>query len=386
MSNKTISINPNLFSVKGSKTKKNTKDKPEKIKPLISPNVLKNKLLSRIKEHKNRENEKTPDKKKEPTTQKTSDASAYTDEFNTSINYLQTLSTHKKNIENKMKKEKRKEELERKTVKNYSSINEPYQHVNIELPEELQEDIVPINTPQMIFHPQPPIILNTSNKGDVPYGILKGGSKPTYRQWTRTNRKEDVIVKDIINPSNTEKSEREMRLMKLREKIKIKQAEEEVKKQPVAILPNEDKPSVPIFNYNNFSQPSIFKPILSPTPTPVNSLINDNEQIIAIKKITKKTIKRKYTLGRSKIKRSVAVLIKDRGTRKKIINAQKELKQKPINEIKTHLREHNLIKAGSNAPNDVLRKIYESAMLSGEITNSNAETLLHNFSKVEQEL
>ena len=385
MSNKTISINPNLFSVKGSKTKKNTKDKPEKIKPLISPNVLKNKLLSRIKEHKNRENEKTTDKKKELTPQKTSDASAYTDEFNTSINYLQTLSVHKKNIENKMKKEKRKEELERKTVKNYSSINEPYQHVNIELPEELQEDIVPINTQQMIFHPQPPIILNTLNKGDVPYGILKGGAKPTYRQWTRTNRNEDVIVNDI-NPSTNEKSEREMRLMKLREKIKIKQAEEEIKKRPVAILPNEDKPDDPIFKYNDIPQPSIIKPIASPTSTPVNSLINDNEQIIAIKKITRKTIKRTYTLGRSKVKRSVAVLIKDRGTRKKIINAQKELKQKPINEIKSRLRDQNLIKAGSNAPNDVLRKIYESALLSGEITNSNAETLLHNFSRVEKEL
>ena len=41
MSNKTISINPNILSVKDSKTKKNTKDKPEKIKPLIPPNVLK---------------------------------------------------------------------------------------------------------------------------------------------------------------------------------------------------------------------------------------------------------------------------------------------------------------------------------------------------------
>ena len=386
MSNKTISINPNLFSAKGSKTKKSTKDKPAKIKPLISPNVLKNKLLSRIKEHKNRENEKKTDKKKEPNAQTTSDASAYTDEFNTSINYLQTLSTHKKKIENKMKNEKRKEEIERKTVKNYSSINEPYQHVNIELPEELQEDIVPINTQQMIIQPQPSIILNTLNKGDVPYGILKGGSKPTYRQWTRTNRKEDVIVNDIINPSTTEKSEREMRLMKLREKIKIKQAEEEIKKRPVAILPNVDNTTDPIFKYNDIPQPSNIKPIATPTPTPLNYLIKDNEQIIAIKKITKKTIKRKYTLGRSKIKRSVAVLIKDRGTRKKIIGAQKELKQKPINEIKTHLREHNLIKVGSNAPNDVLRKIYESAMLSGEISNSNAETLLHNFSKVEKEL
>ena len=44
MSNKTISINPGLFSVGGSKTKKN-RDKKQlpSVKPLISPSVLKNK-------------------------------------------------------------------------------------------------------------------------------------------------------------------------------------------------------------------------------------------------------------------------------------------------------------------------------------------------------
>ena len=378
MSNKTISINPGLFSVGGSKTKKN-RDKKQlpSVKPLISPSVLKNKLLKRIKEHKQRETENLENNKRtlsvpQEKNEKINEISSYSDEFSDSINYLQTLSNQKKinneKINYEKQKQKRREELERKTIKNFQPINNSIsqQIVNVDLPEELRQPLINVTTENFISDNNP-IRINDQ----VPYGVLKGGFKPTYRDWNKTQRSNVVFNPNsalIIEGSmfNKEKSERENRLNNLREKLKFKHLEETNKINDDIMM----------------TQNLIQKPIVPNVP----EIKDFNEEIIAIKKITTKTTKRKYTLGRSKIKKSVSVLIKDRGTRKKILNAQKELKRKPINDVKIYLRDHNLIKIGSNAPNDVIRKLYESAMLSGEITNSNAETLLHNFSKDDKEL
>ena len=386
MSNKTISINPSLFSVGGSKTKKNREKNSKPISvPLISPSVLKNKLLKRIKEHKqketqNLENNKTRLSKSEdiPKTPN-NELLNFSDEFTDSINYLQTLSKQRNIDEEKRNsivlKQKQKEELDRKTIRNYHSLGGENltqgTMINIDLPEELIQPVIPISNET--FH--------INIKDDVPYGVLKGGQKPSYREWTRTQRNNIVTNPNaslIIEGGNlsSEKTARENRLNMLKQKIKNKT--EEINTDPLITQnlikkPNELQISQPI------SQPSL-QPSLQPNEP------QNGGKLIATKHITKKTIKRKYTLGRSKIKKTVSVLIKDRGTRKMIINAQKDLKRKNINDIKSYLREHNLIKIGSNAPNDVLRNLYESAMLSGEITNSNSHILLHNFSKEDKEL
>jgi hypothetical protein len=417
MSNKTISINPSLFSVGGSKTKKNREKKPKPTAvPLISPNVLKNKLLKRIKEHKQKETQDLANNKRkldnvtnvEPVKKFENEMLKFNDEFTDSINYLQTLSKQKKLDAEKKNheelKQRKKEDLERRTIRNYHDLNiSP--SVNIDLPEELIQPTImepfKINPPQKL--------------DDVPYGVLKGGLKPSYKEWARTQRnnivtnpKASLVIQGGIN---SQQNFRENRLNLLRQKIKNKNEEtkidpilsENLIKKPQQVSQFITTPTTTITTptttittpTTTITTPTttITTPtttITTPTTTaitvPTSIPLQTGGKIIGTKHITKKTIKRKYTLGRSNIKKTVSVLIKDRGTRKKVLTAQKDLKRKNINDIKLYLREHNLIKIGSNAPNDVLRKLYESAMLSGEITNSNAETLLHNLSKENKEL
>ena len=96
-----------------------------------------------------------------------------------------------------------------------------------------------------------------------------------------------------------------------------------------------------------------------------------------------RTIKRKYQLGKNGKK--IGVLLKDNKTRKKIKNEIQDLKQQSIKEVRKFLQERNMIKAGSIAPNNVLRKMYEDMYLSGNIENKNSDNLLHNFVNKEED-
>ena len=97
------------------------------------------------------------------------------------------------------------------------------------------------------------------------------------------------------------------------------------------------------------------------------------------KQVKRKTIKKTYQLGRNKANNQLAVLIKNRDKNRKIMEEENILKRKPISEVKSYLYDKNMIRVGTNAPETVLRKMYETSILAGDITNRNPKVRLHNF-------
>ena len=238
---KTIQINPEIFNIGSRKNKTEKRKKHPGIAPLISPNIIKNKLLNRIKEHKIAENSNknndntsansnTNNNTKYP---KPNLVDKYSNEFNESLEYLQSLSKQKKKDE---ENERRKNYLLNKTVRNIipNSNTNTIPHVQLELPMEL------VNIPPPTI--ETPIIINKNNSqnnsqsnyssnykvdNELPYGCLKGGVKPTYRDLNKTRK-----VYEVTNPSATFNVqninlEREQRLNILKAKIKEKERERE---------------------------------------------------------------------------------------------------------------------------------------------------------------
>ena len=95
--------------------------------------------------------------------------------------------------------------------------------------------------------------------------------------------------------------------------------------------------------------------------------VTEYNKAITIKNKIKQTITKKYKLGNTPGGKVVGVLIKNSDTRRKIQEEHGVLRRESIVEIRKYLHDHGLIKVGSDAPPDVLRNIYESAKMTGEI-------------------
>jgi hypothetical protein len=396
LAKKTIQINPELFKISGGKTRKNREKKELIVNPNVTPSNLKNRFLKRIKEHKTGVTNMKP--KQSQMKQSSDVANTYTDEFYGALDYLSDLTKKQKVNEAKQRS------LNTRTLKHYNStpsLISTNPDISLELPPELQETK---------FVPQSDEVFNVNYKvtDDVPYGCLKNGKKKTYREWKQLSQPDKIDIPDIIRPPtppkknvgmkglqggemsidnsiiNTQKIlSREERLEDIKNKLKkIQDQETQIKQHSIDNFKKLEK---------NISTPLIQSPLeeleldrysggTNVNSSEIKDMIKERENNKdQNKKYLKKTIKRKFTLGKSDKLRRVSVLIKDRQTRKNIINAQKELKKTTITDIKKYLRQNGIIKIGSTCPADILRKTFESSVLAGEVTNTNKETLLHNF-------
>lgn len=371
---KTIQINPELFKLPSNKTRKREK-KELILNPIIAPNNLKNKLLRRIKEHKTLET----NKKNNTISANSATDDSFSDEFTGAIDYLSDLT----------KKKKVQKTLMTKTLKNPSLSSSP--PISLELPPELTENFINQIVPQNndIYN------VNYKVNDDVPYGCMKGGNKKTYREWKEIQKPSTpshIDIPDIIRPptppkrndtsSKTEEISRELKLEQIKNKLKLMQSEDVQQKQKK--LEDFKKLEKNYLSNGELNDLGNIDDEIKISHDNINNLIKEREQENKIKEdqnkqYLKKTIKKKFVLGKSNKLRQVSVLIKDKNTRKNILNTQKELKKTNINDVKKYLRQHGMIKVGSTCPVDILRKTFESAVLTGEVINTNKDVLLHNF-------
>ena len=347
MSNSNIRVvkyNEDIFKVPSKTQKRKKPDKPIKIKSekKTSNKSIRNNVLKEIRKHQ----EKKYSELLEDSTKVTNLADKFEDDFKDSLEFMEKIA--KKHKETKLNE----------TIKNHNASveNSFYTQDNT--------DLIPVNIDEhgekmsVLMHtnsPEPTPITTSSEPIQKPviapspsFGCLKNGSLPTYRAYHNKTVKSQEASVQAIAPSAL---------------------------APSAIAPSALAP-----------QPIVAERIKSPTELLLIEKMKQKEieektkNLVKKQKKYKKLLRRTYRVGRDKYRPKVGVLLPNKTIRTNVTTKSYLLKQTPIDEIRKTLVKKGFIKSGSSAPNDVLRKIYESIQLiDGDVNNHNPDYLLHNF-------
>lgn len=212
--------------------------------------------------------------------------------------------------------------------------------------------------------PISPIQLNSSPN----WGCLKGGALPTYRSYVNTTRKlQPQIGSGSVNTGAPV----------------INSSPRHFENKPqnaFSTIPSNYGGTVSTGEANmNAKLDKSLSRIEQITQTKTQ-LQNLNGRARPKKMKRRKTLRRTYKIGKSKVFPRVSVLVSNRTIRNNITTKTQNLKQVPIQDVKSFLIKRGFIKVGSMAPNDVLRKMYESAsLICGDVQNHNSENLLYNY-------
>jgi len=392
---KTIQVNLDLFNIPGKTRKKKdpAEKKDIKIKNSQQNKTTKNKLLKYIREQQEKNyaqlfdsSSSTSSSLVKPTTPAPPILANSSSDFEKSIAYMKTVEE-----ENKKKENQTPPSIHNTTIKHHRPhhivSNNTYTSANNISGANNGGKITIHNTPVLLnSYPNildtlsPPLSsehvhIRERSASSIPppkYGCLKNGNLPTYRSMLQQTMKKDPVIGSNI------------------------------------IIGGAGLQSASASPVSPVSQgPGITNSVPQPMNTVLNTRVPDTARTEQLKMISelnqlqtrmqaakqntgapknlkylkrKKTLRRTYNVGKSKVHPNVSVLVSNRTIRKKISTQAQQLKKIPIEEIRKYLTQKGLIKVGSIAPNDVLRQMYENTVLiGGDIQNHNPENLLYNY-------
>lgn len=365
---RTIKINPDLFKFSTTNTtrKKRSDTAPRiKVKSSLankeaSTKTLKRKLLKHIRSFQEDMTRDSRVKDKAPPSKKDDIPYDTVPEFKDSMDYLLKLTKELEKRENVPAKNYTLKQ--RGDINLHDVLNTPNnvfiptnESVSLEMPRELGAPIpiVP-KQPTKISHPVPE------------YGCLKNGVKPTYRTWK--NHTQRLYPSTAIPPRPspiTGLDPTQQRIEQIRQRAKITRVNQLASSpEPMRLQKPESQKISDIIKREQMKQ---MKELKAPKK-------------IKRPKQCQKTMRRTYRVGRSKVAPRITVLVSNKTIRKNITTQAQLLKQVPIKDVKQYLIKHGFIRVGSIAPNEVLRRMYETArMMCGEIHNHNPDNMLYNF-------
>jgi hypothetical protein len=399
-----LSINPDLFKVsKNNSTRKNKppSEKPAKIKirdPMKThagnSRTLKRNLLNYIRKQQDLKS-KTMFQDKEHSGGHAARrvAAQPTDEildkdenshFKESLDFLTNLTNEKERRE-------KMEKTHNQTLKRHESMdkfesnlyNLPHtntvENVHLTFPPDIKVGIQPETGPAIPWKHYPP----------PTHGCLKNGSLPTYRTWKNQTQKNYGTAPNVSVPAPSvpaiyapppvplaQKTPEDIKNERMQ--MKLQEIQQRIAAMKNRVLVNETQP---VENAEKSDRDAVKTAQSHQMPALLG------KKVAGFVNKQRKTIRRTYQVGKSKRAPKVSVLISNKTIRKNVLTKTHLLHQVPIHDVKKYLVKKGFIRVGTPAPTDVLRKMYESALLMcGEIENHNPDNLLYNFMHAEHDL
>lgn len=329
---KTIQINPDMFKMSNRRGTQKKAPKSPKIElkselKTQKQKTLRKNVLKMIREKQQEAYKELFDKKK-PTHTSNGTSKEFDKDFDESLKFFSSLA-------NKVQSET----PINTTFKNYG----PLPIINTPQIQSIPDFSQSIQLPDI---EQAPIHILPQQKPQ--YGCLKNGSLPTFRSFTRKAGGLYDTQPDVASTSSMEQSFLKTPILS-QKFIEQSQKFDKIHQGNIQSFENNEK------NKQN------------------------QKQKIKYRK-RKKIFKRTYRVGRSQTEPKIGVLVSNKTVRNRISTQAQLLKQTPIQEVRKYLIKKGFIKIGTNAPNDVLRKMYETvSLVCGEIQNHNPDNLLYNF-------